>query len=265
MSTLSQIDIEIAIQAKMIEIQKKRDLEMMEEYIQKEATKRLAYSSAKTYGELYEAVIMYEDNPRLCPSLNDREKRKKLLEWAKDVSKEIFAKRTVSHDLLMLYETDQAVSAGDWDLLRILDIQGNPHASKHLVRKEMMEEKLRAEKEEKERDDKICEAIKFAFFSYYSSRHSSEYPDNWHNPQAKRMCRDQFKANQKILHDMGITTESINLPQYNKAYCAIHGTGRSTPQKMKDIAFLLTATKTHADQFREYTRTGLPAPPTYRG
>lgn len=249
----------MAIQTKMLEIQKKRDLEMMEEYIQKEATKRLAYSSAKTYGELYEAIIMYEDNPRLGPSRN------KLLEWAKGVSKDIFAKKTVSPDLLMLYETDQAVSAGDWDLLRILDIQGNPHASKHLIRKEMMEEKLRIEKEEKERDDKIREAIKFAFYSYYSSRHTSEYPDNYHKPEQKRFCRDQFKANQKILLDMGITTESINLPQYNKAYCATHGTGSSTPQKMKDIAFLLTATKTHADQFREYTRTGLPAPPTYRG
>jgi len=79
---------------------------------------------------------------------------------------------------------------------------------------EEKQEKLRLKEEEECRP--IREAIKLAFCSYYSCQCSEVYPPGQAREYAKRGCMDHFKTNQKILHEMGITTEIINNPKYNK-------------------------------------------------
>lgn len=116
----------------------------------------------------------------------------------------------------------------------------------------------------------IQEALKFAFLSYYSNRHTREFPDDILKTTVKRCCYDQFKSNQKILRDMGVTPEMLNDPGLNKSSPAIKPSARGLGNIHEPnfvlpapLSFLLTATQCHAEKHGSFLINGVPIPPVW--
>ncbi len=259
------------VKAKMLDIQKKR----MEESIEKEATKRLDYLSAKTYSELYSAIYKHEEKPKQynCNHHNypcGINGKDCWFEWAVKISKELIEKKMVSNELMMQHEIDNTVLVKDWDLIRTYSLQGNLYANRALIEHEThlemlhkAEEAQKAREKELEQKTIIRTALKYAYNSYYAHVCAASIPDNHRYPDAKRHGRDQFKANQKILHNLGITPDTLKtytLEGNDRCHYYYGSSGFKKYTQTVNLSFLLTANKTHAEKNPTYLTTGLPRP-----
>ena len=126
---------------------------------------------------------------------------------------------------------------------------------------------LVTQQKQTEEEDTMREAVKIAFYSYYSRRHAAEYnPDLIERHKvAVEMSVTMFKKNQKRLIELGITVEHFKNPNINRVRIEgdpFYGRGGNGgwQNKVIDHSFLLTVDKPLIETNTWYALNGTMSP-----